>query len=110
MSIRQQPAKATDRNLAQRKFADQNDFGLTVGCAGNSTPAGRRTDPLPDVRCSPPPAPDLWLACGIQARQEHTGVSDQNNCTFINNRVTSKEMAYFTELACFVSTRSNECG
>jgi CBS domain-containing protein len=56
------------------------------------------------------PVPYLWLACGSQGRQEQTGVSDQDNCLFIDDAATDEDMAYFAALAKFVSDGLNECG
>ena len=61
-------------------------------------------------RLGPPPVPFLWLACGSQGRQEQTGVSDQDNCLFLDDSVTADDMAYFQQLARFVCDGLNECG
>ncbi|MCY1664623.1 DUF294 nucleotidyltransferase-like domain-containing protein [Rhizobium sp. SL86] len=70
----------------------------------------RRLLVLAEKTFGPPPVPYLWLACGSQGRQEQTGVSDQDNCIFIDDRVTPDDMAYFTKFAGFVSTHLNDCG
>jgi CBS domain-containing protein len=58
----------------------------------------------------PAPVPYLWLACGSQGRQEQTGVSDQDNCLFIDDSATDDDMAYFARLARSVSDGLDRCG
>ena len=70
----------------------------------------RRLLLLAERQLGPPPVPYLWLACGSQGRQEQTGVSDQDNCIFIDDSVTPGDMPYFAGLARFVSEHLNECG
>ena len=70
----------------------------------------RRLLALAEEALGPPPVPYLWLACGSQGRQEQSGVSDQDNCMILDDRVTPDDMAYFQSLAAFVSDGLNECG
>ena len=70
----------------------------------------RRLLKLAEAEFGPPPVPYLWLACGSQGRQEQTGVSDQDNCLFLDDAVTKADMAYFERLAKFVSDGLNETG
>lgn len=70
----------------------------------------RRLLKLAEQKLGPAPCPYLWLACGSQGRQEQTGVSDQDNCLFLDDRVGPADMAYFKELARFVSDGLHECG
>ncbi|MFY2826265.1 DUF294 nucleotidyltransferase-like domain-containing protein [Ruegeria sp. MALMAid1280] len=72
--------------------------------------ATRRLLALAEKKLGPPPVPYLWLACGSQGRQEQTGVSDQDNCLVLDDRVTDADRAYFTELAKFVSDGLDTCG
>ncbi len=72
--------------------------------------ATRRLLALAEERLGPPPAPYLWLACGSQGRQEQTGVSDQDNCLFLDDSVTDQDLPYFHELAKFVSDGLHACG
>lgn len=72
--------------------------------------ATRRLLALAEEKLGPAPAPYLWLACGSQGRQEQTGVSDQDNCLFLDDAVTAEQMPYFQELAAFVCDGLNECG
>ncbi|MCV0425408.1 MAG: CBS domain-containing protein [Roseibium sp.] len=73
--------------------------------------ATRRLLALAEEKLGPPPVPYLWLACGSQGRQEQTGVSDQDNCLFLDNsvRVSDRE-GYFADLAKFVCDGLNTCG
>ena len=64
--------------------------------------ATRRLLALAEAQLGAPPVPYLWLACGSQGRQEQTGVSDQDNCLFIDNAATDDDMDYFARLAHFV--------
>ncbi|QDG76590.1 DUF294 nucleotidyltransferase-like domain-containing protein [Labrenzia sp. PHM005] len=73
--------------------------------------ATRRLLTLAEEKLGPPPVPYLWLACGSQGRQEQTGVSDQDNCLFLDDSVTDADRTgYFAELAKFVSDGLNTCG
>ncbi|MEM0923616.1 MAG: DUF294 nucleotidyltransferase-like domain-containing protein, partial [Pseudomonadota bacterium] len=56
------------------------------------------------------PVPFLWLACGSQGRQEQTGVSDQDNCLFLDDAASEDDLAYFAKLAKFVSDGLNRAG
>ncbi len=70
----------------------------------------RRLLQLAEAELGPPPVPYLWLACGSQGRQEQTGVSDQDNCLFLDDRATAEDMAYFHALARFVVDGLAACG
>lgn len=72
--------------------------------------ATRRLLALAEDKFGPPPVPYLWLACGSQGRQEQTGVSDQDNCLFLDDAVTAEDMRYFADLAQFVCDGLNTCG
>lgn len=59
----------------------------------------------------PAPVPYLWLACGSQGRHEQTGVSDQDNCIFLDDAyVPEDHSTYFEKLAQSVSDGLNACG
>ena len=70
----------------------------------------RRLLALAEDKLGPPPAPYLWLACGSQGRQEQTGISDQDNCLFLDNAATADDMAYFRDMAAFVSDGLDRAG
>ncbi|MFN7001889.1 MAG: DUF294 nucleotidyltransferase-like domain-containing protein [Roseinatronobacter sp.] len=70
----------------------------------------RRLLKLAEEKLGPAPVSYLWAACGSQGRQEQTGVSDQDNCLIIDDKVSPYDMAYFTELAKFVSDGLNAAG
>ncbi|QFT80424.1 Hypoxic response protein 1 [Roseovarius sp. THAF27] len=70
----------------------------------------RRLLRLAEEDLGDPPVPYLWLACGSQGRQEHTGVSDQDNCVILSDDVTDADMPYFNSLAKFVSDGLDTCG
>jgi len=72
--------------------------------------ATRRLITLAEINLGPAPVPYLWLACGSQGRQEQTGVSDQDNCLFLDNSVTADDMPYFEALARFVCDGLDTCG
>ncbi|MCB1330903.1 MAG: CBS domain-containing protein, partial [Maritimibacter sp.] len=73
--------------------------------------ATRRLLALAEAALGPAPVPYLWLACGSQGRQEQTGVSDQDNCLFLDNSATEADRTgYFAELARFVSDGLHTCG
>jgi CBS domain-containing protein len=72
--------------------------------------ATRRLLALAEDRLGAPPVPYLWLACGSQGRQEQTGVSDQDNCLFLDDAVTAADIPYFEALARFVCDGLDTCG
>ncbi len=73
--------------------------------------ATRRLLTLAEAKLGPPPVPYLWLACGSQGRQEQTGVSDQDNCLFLDDAVSeAQRTGYFADLAKFVSDGLDTCG
>jgi CBS domain-containing protein len=72
--------------------------------------ATRRLLALAEAKLGPAPVPYLWLACGSQGRQEQTGVSDQDNCLFLDDSVTEADMPYFEALARFVCDGLDTCG
>ncbi|MDF1801481.1 DUF294 nucleotidyltransferase-like domain-containing protein [Thalassovita sp.] len=72
--------------------------------------ATRRLLMLAEEKLGKPPVPYLWLACGSQGRQEQTGVSDQDNCLFLDDAATESDMQYFADMANFVCDGLNECG
>ena len=63
----------------------------------------RRLLKLAEAQLGPAPVPWLWLACGSQGRQEQTGISDQDNCLILDDAATEDDLAYFAQLARFVS-------
>lgn len=76
-----------------------------------SDTATRRLLALGEQKLGPAPVPYLWLACGSQGRQEQTGVSDQDNCLFLDDSVTDEQRTgYFAELAKFVCDGLDTCG
>ncbi len=70
----------------------------------------RRLLALAEEKLGPPPVPYLWLACGSQGRQEQTGISDQDNCLMLDDAATDGDMAYFADLAKFVSDGLDQAG
>ncbi|WP_057462083.1 DUF294 nucleotidyltransferase-like domain-containing protein [Pseudovibrio sp. POLY-S9] len=73
--------------------------------------ATRRLLKLAEEKFGPPPVPYLWLACGSQGRREQTGVSDQDNCLFLDDHVTDEQrLGYFADLAKFVCDGLNTSG
>lgn len=66
---------------------------------------------MAEEKFGPAPVPYLWLVCGSQGRQEQTGVSDQDNCLFLDDGYQPKDHSgYFERLAKFVSDGLNACG
>jgi CBS domain-containing protein len=70
----------------------------------------RRLLKLAEDDLGPPPVPYLWLACGSQGRQEQTGVSDQDNCLFLDDAASEADMPYFDALARQVSDGLHAAG
>src|SRR5690606_35487585 len=55
----------------------------------------RRLLAMAEAELGAAPVPYLWLACGSQGRQEQSGLSDQDNCLFLDDSVTAHDMPYF---------------
>jgi CBS domain-containing protein len=71
----------------------------------------RRLLELAEQKLGSPPVRYLWLACGSQGRREQTGVSDQDNCLFLDDGYEPADHeTYFKELAKFVSDGLDACG
>lgn len=70
----------------------------------------RRLVRLAEQVHGPPPVRYLWLACGSQGRQEQSGVSDQDNCLFIDDDFDESQRPWFQDLSRFVSDGLNACG
>ena len=86
-----------------------HDVGrLITGVADALT---RRLIQLAEAKFGPAPIPFLWLACGSQGRHEQTGVSDQDNCLFLDDSFDAEKHGdYFEKLARFVSDGLDACG
>lgn len=66
---------------------------------------------LAEDKLGPAPVPYLWLACGSQGRQEQTGISDQDNCLFLDDAYDEAAHGdYFEALATFVSDGLDQAG
>ncbi len=71
----------------------------------------RRLLTLAEKELGPPPVPYVWLASGSQARQEQTGVSDQDNCMVIDEAFDpDRHGDYFKSLATRVCDGLDACG
>lgn len=70
----------------------------------------RRLVAMAEAEFGPPPVPYLWLACGSQGRQEQTGVSDQDNCIFLDDSFVEEQRPWFQRFARFVSDGLDACG
>lgn len=70
----------------------------------------RRLLAMAETELGAAPVPYLWLACGSQGRQEQTGVSDQDNCLFVDDAATEADMGYFAAMAKIVSDGLHACG
>ena len=66
---------------------------------------------MAEAEFGPPPVPYAWLASGSQARQEQTGVSDQDNCLVMDDAFDEAEHGpYFEALAKYVCDGLDACG
>ena len=70
----------------------------------------RRLITLAENQLGPAPVPYLWLACGSQGRQEQSGVSDQDNCIFMDDSFVEQHRPWFDALARFVCDGLDACG
>ncbi|MFO1153449.1 MAG: putative nucleotidyltransferase substrate binding domain-containing protein [Rhodospirillales bacterium] len=83
--------------------------GLTVTSVADA--ATFRLLQLAEERLGPPPVLYVWLSSGSQARQEQTGISDQDNCLILDDTYAkSAHGTYFEELARFVCDGLHACG
>ncbi len=98
------------RLLAQLVGAGHRHEVVTRLITDIADAATRRLLALAEATLGPPPARYLWLACGSQGRQEQTGVSDQDNCLFLDDSVTAEDLPYFDRLAQFVTTGLDRAG
>lgn len=86
-----------------------HDIGRLI--TGVTDALTRRLLEMAEDTLGPPPVPYLWLACGSQGRQEQTGVSDQDNCLFLDETYQADiHKSYFEGLAKFVSDGLDACG
>jgi CBS domain-containing protein len=84
-------------------------IGLTVSSITDAT--AYRLLQLAEQQLGPPPIPYVWVASGSQARQEQTGLSDQDNCMIIDDAYDEAEHGgYFKDLAQFVCDGLHACG
>src|SRR5690606_14955293 len=70
----------------------------------------RRLLAMAEAQLGAAPVPYLWLACGSQGRQEQSGLSDQDNCLFLDASVTALVTPHFAELAARVCVGLNASG
>lgn len=83
--------------------------GLTV--TGITDVTTYRLLQLAEERLGPPPVPYVWLSAGSQARQEQSGVSDQDNCIILDDSYQeTAHGAYFDQLARYVCDGLHACG
>ena len=89
--------------------ASAHTIGLTITSVADVT--NYRLLQLAEDGLGPPPVPYAWASSGSQARQEQTGVTDQDNCLILDDRyVEARHGAYFEELARFVCGGLHACG
>ena len=89
--------------------ASAHSVGLSVTSIADVT--SYRLLQLAEEQLGPPPVPYVWLSSGSQARQEQTGVSDQDNRLILDDRyVEAAHGAYFLNLARFVCGGLHACG
>ncbi len=89
--------------------ASAHKVGLTITSIADVTTY--RLLQLAEDQLGPPPVPYVWLSSGSQARQEQTGVTDQDNCLILDDGyVESTHGPYFQELARFVCSGLHACG
>ena len=66
---------------------------------------------LAEAEMGPPPVPYVWMVAGSQARQEQTGLSDQDNFLILDDSyVEAEHGAYFAALADFVNDGLHAAG
>ena len=103
-------ANTLPKLLVQLVSSQQRHEVITRQITDMTDAITKRLLTMAQERLGPAPARFLWLACGSQGRQEQTGVSDQDNCLFIDDSVSQHDMPYFDQLARFVCDGLNECG
>lgn len=103
-------AQTLPRLLVQLVAGQQRHEVVTRHVTDITDAITQRLLAMAESRLGRPPVPYLWLACGSQGRQEQTGVSDQDNCLFLDDSVRPDDMPYFVQLARFVCDGLNACG
>ncbi|NLZ09834.1 MAG: cyclic nucleotide-binding/CBS domain-containing protein [Alcaligenaceae bacterium] len=103
-------ARALPKMLTQLVASQQRHEVVTRQITDVTDAITKRLLAMAQERLGPAPVPFLWLACGSQGRQEQTGVSDQDNCLFLDDSVTPDDLPYFEQLARFVCDGLNDCG
>ncbi len=105
-----QAAARTPALLVQLVGANQAHEVVTRLITDVTDAITRRLLAMAESELGPPPVPYLWLACGSQGRQEQSGVTDQDNCLFLDDSVSRNDMPYFAQLAKKVSDGLHACG
>lgn len=103
-------AARTPALLVQLVAANQAHEVVTRLITDVSDTITRRLLVLAEQELGSPPVPYLWLACGSQGRQEQSGVTDQDNCLFLDDSIQPEDMPYFAQLAKKVSDGLHACG
>lgn len=89
--------------------ATANNVGHMITSISDATTV--RLLQLAEEKLGPAPIPYLWLAAGSQARQEQTGVSDQDNALILHDDYDEAEHGeYFIQMANFVNDGLAACG
>jgi len=70
----------------------------------------KRLIEMAEEKLGPAPVPYAWVAAGSHARREQTSHSDQDNALVISDDVKEQDLAWFEELAKFVTDGLNTCG
>ncbi|NNE63686.1 MAG: cyclic nucleotide-binding/CBS domain-containing protein [Gammaproteobacteria bacterium] len=83
-------------------------IGETISCITDALTI--RLIEIAQKEMGPEPVPYVWVSGGSQARHEQSSHSDQDNALIISDRVTDKDMPYFTELAKRVCDALDACG
>lgn len=83
-------------------------IGETISCITDALTI--RLIEIAQEEMGPEPVPYVWVSGGSQARHEQSSHSDQDNALIISDRVTDKDMPYFSELAKRVCDALDACG
>lgn len=83
-------------------------IGETISCITDALTI--RLIEMAQEEMGPEPVPFVWVSGGSQARHEQSSHSDQDNALILSDKVTEKDMPYFTELAKRTCDALDACG
>ena len=88
--------------------ASAEDIGRVVTAIGDAVE--RRLLTLAEAELGPPPVPYAWVCLGSRARFEQALGADQDNALILSDDATDADLAWFVELATWMTRALVRCG